>query len=399
MPNLTSVEKEFSNLTKKRGFLSSSIDKDIADSWKRCISTGLDPLKKPKRMILSSKELDELKEKNEYIRRLINPELELLYSQIAGTNFMVAYSDSTGSVMDTIYDKTCLKTDVGKIVIPGSIWREEIGGTNGLGQVVTLNKDSIVSGKEHFFESHGKLSCFASPILNHEGKTIGIIDASTDVHSREQHTLALVKLATKSIETKLFINQFKDELILSFHPHQDFRNNINTWYDEHQKGNLDAILSNTSGCGTTMKDYGFIFKDDEEMKKKAKVISDLTKDVSEYLDTNLKLNFKVKDKKYKIAYHSACSMQHGQKVHSQPMSLLSKTNNEIMEIPEGHICCGSAGTYNILQTKIAKELLSKKVKNIESLKPDFISTGNIGCITQISNGTKTPILHTIEILD
>jgi transcriptional regulator of acetoin/glycerol metabolism len=222
MPNLTSVEKEFSNLTKKRGFLSSLIDKDIADSWKRCISTGLDPLKKPKRTILSSKELNELKEKNEYIRRLINPELELLYSQIAGTNFMVAYSDSTGSVMDTIYDKTCLKTDVGKIVIPGSIWREEIGGTNGLGQVVTLNKDSIVSGKEHFFESHGKLSCFASPILNHEGKTIGIIDASTDVHSREQHTIALVKLATKSIETKLFINQFKDELILSFHPRQEY---------------------------------------------------------------------------------------------------------------------------------------------------------------------------------
>ena len=88
-------------------------------------------------------------------------------------------------------------------------------------------------------------------------------------------------------------------------------------------------------------------------------------------------------------------MQHGQKVHSQPIELLLKTNNEIMEIPEGHICCGSAGTYNILQTKIAKELLKKKVNNIESLKPDFISTGNIGCITQISNGTQTPILHTI----
>ena len=181
--------------------------------------------------------------------------------------------------------------------------------------------------------------------------------------------------------------------------HQDFRNNINTWYEEHQKGNLDAILSNTSGCGTTMKDYGFIFKDDQEMKKKAKVISNLTKDVSEYLNESLKLNFITKDKKYKIAYHSACSMQHGQKVHDQPMSLLSKTNNEIMEIPEGHVCCGSAGTYNILQTEIAKELLKKKVNNIESLKPDFISTGNIGCITQISNGTQTPILHTIEILD
>ena len=95
----------------------------------------------------------------------------------------------------------------------------------------------------------------------------------------------------------------------------------------------------------------------------------------------------------------ACSMQHGQKVHLQPISLLKKTNNEILEIPEGHICCGSAGTYNILQSKIAKQLLDKKVKNIESLKPDFISTGNIGCITQISHGTKVPILHTIEVLD
>jgi glycolate oxidase iron-sulfur subunit len=117
------------------------------------------------------------------------------------------------------------------------------------------------------------------------------------------------------------------------------------------------------------------------------------------LSKSLKLNFKIKDKKYKIAYHSACSMQHGQKVHDQPMSLLNKTENEIMEIPEGHICCGSAGTYNILQTEIAKELLKKKVNNIDSLNPDFISTGNIGCITQIANGTKIPILHTIEILD
>ena len=121
--------------------------------------------------------------------------------------------------------------------------------------------------------------------------------------------------------------------------HQDFKNNINTWYEEHQKGNLDAILSNTSGCGTTMKDYGFIFREDKELSKKAKVISELTKDISEYIFESLKLDIKDKGKKYKVAYHSACSMQHGQKVHSQPVSLLEKTNNEIMEIPEGHICC------------------------------------------------------------
>ena len=181
--------------------------------------------------------------------------------------------------------------------------------------------------------------------------------------------------------------------------HQDFINNINIWYDEYLKGNLDAILSNTSGCGTTMKDYGFIFRDDKKMKKKAKKISELTKDVSEYLLENLNLKFKKKEKKLRIAYHSACSMQHGQKIHSQPMNLLQKTKNEILEVPEGHICCGSAGTYNILQSKIAKELLKNKIKNIESLNPQIISTGNIGCITQISNGTNIPILHTIELLD
>ncbi len=181
--------------------------------------------------------------------------------------------------------------------------------------------------------------------------------------------------------------------------HQDFINNINIWYDEYTKGNLDAILSNTSGCGTTMKDYGFIFRDNKKMKKKAKKISELTKDVSEYLSESLNLKFKNKEKKLRIAYHSACSMQHGQKVHNQPINLLEKTKNEILEIPEGHICCGSAGTYNILQSKIAKQLLQNKVKNIESLNPQVISTGNIGCITQIANGTNIPILHTVELLD
>ena len=181
--------------------------------------------------------------------------------------------------------------------------------------------------------------------------------------------------------------------------HQDFVNNINTWHKEYLKGNLDAILSNTSGCGTTLKDYKFIFRNNKVLKKKAKKISDLTKDISEYLSENLKLKIKNKGKKYRIAYHSACSMQHGQKVHNQPMELLSRTNNEIMEIPNGHLCCGSAGTYNILQTEIAKKLLKDKVNNIESLNPQIISTGNIGCITQISNGTNIPILHTVELLD
>ena len=196
--------------------------KDINESWLRCISEGLDPFNDPKQSVISSIELKEIKERNESIRRIIIPELELLYSQIAGTNFMVAYSDEKGLVLDTIYDKSCLQTDVGKTVIPGSIWAEKICGTNGLGLSVELKKPTIVSGKEHFFTAHENISCFASPIINYDSKIIGIIDASTDSMSREQHTLALVRLATRSIETKLFIKKFENELIISFHPRQEY---------------------------------------------------------------------------------------------------------------------------------------------------------------------------------
>jgi len=181
--------------------------------------------------------------------------------------------------------------------------------------------------------------------------------------------------------------------------HNSFVENINLWHDEYLENGLDAIISNTSGCGTTIKDYGFIFRNDKNLKKKAKKISELTKDITEYLDESLKLEFKKNKEKYKIAYHSACSMQHGQKVHEQPINLIRKTGNEVLNIPEGHTCCGSAGTYNILQQKIAKTLLNNKVKNIEKVSPDFISTGNIGCMTQISSGTNIPIVHTVEVLD
>tara|TARA_B110000003_G_C16499331_1_gene476750 strand:+ start:83 stop:928 length:846 start_codon:yes stop_codon:yes gene_type:complete len=183
---------------------------------------------------------------------------------------------------------------------------------------------------------------------------------------------------------------------------ETFKQNISIWYDEYLDNGLDAIISNTSGCGTTLKDYGFILKSDNEYKKKAKKISDLTKDITEYLSENVKLNFIEKSevqKKYKIAYHSACSMQHGQKIHKEPIDLIKKTGNEVLEIADGHLCCGSAGTYNLLQNDIAKKLLLEKVENIEKIKPQFISTGNIGCITQIANATKIPILHTVEIID
>jgi len=203
----------------------------------------------------------------------------------------------------------------------------------------------------------------------------------------------------KEIECCGSLNHHLGKKILA---NESFKKNILIWYDEYIKNGLDAIISNTSGCGTTLKDYEFMFRSDKEFKKKAKKISELTRDVAEYLDENIKLNFikqNKNQKKYKIAYHSACSMQHGQKIHKQPIDLIRKTGNQIFEIPDGHLCCGSAGTYNLLQNNIAKKLLKDKVFNIEKINPEFITTGNIGCITQISNGTKIPILHTVEIID
>ena len=203
----------------------------------------------------------------------------------------------------------------------------------------------------------------------------------------------------KEIECCGSLNHHLGKKILA---NESFKKNILIWYDEYIKNGLDAIISNTSGCGTTLKDYEFMFRSDKEFKKKAKKISELTRDVAEYLDENIKLNFikqNKNQKKYKIAYHSACSMQHGQKIHQQPIDLINKTGNKIFEIPDGHLCCGSAGTYNLLQNNIAKKLLKDKVFNIEKINPEFITTGNIGCITQISNGTKIPILHTVEIID
>ena len=182
---------------------------------------------------------------------------------------------------------------------------------------------------------------------------------------------------------------------------KNFKQNIDVWYNEYLNNGLDAIISNTSGCGTTLKDYGFIFRDDTNYRKKAKKISQLSKDITEYLSENIKLNFnnKNKFKKFKIAYHSACSMQHGQKVHDDPINLIKKTGNDVINIPEGHLCCGSAGTYNLLQSEIANQLLKNKIENIQKINPEIISTGNIGCISQISSATSIPILHTVEILD
>jgi glycolate oxidase iron-sulfur subunit len=173
------------------------------------------------------------------------------------------------------------------------------------------------------------------------------------------------------------------------------RANIDAW---SVLENLDAIVVTTSGCGTTVKDYGFMFRTDAAYAERAKRISNLAKDIAEFIG-GVSLQPAVGVPALAVAYHAACSLQHGQKIRSQPKELLATLGFVVKDVPEGHLCCGSAGIYNILQSAIATRLRKRKVDSIESLRPDVIAAGNIGCITQIAAGTELPIVHTIELID
>ena len=176
------------------------------------------------------------------------------------------------------------------------------------------------------------------------------------------------------------------------------RNNIRAWEKVERDGGLDAIIITASGCGTTIKDYGHMLRLDPEYADRAVHISALTKDITEFLGT-LDLEPSAKAKGMIVAYHSACSMQHGQKITDLPKELLKKAGFDVRNPREGHLCCGSAGTYNIMQADISRKLLERKVGNIKATGAELIATGNIGCITQIATGIDLPIIHTIELLD
>src|SRR6202022_1628370 len=176
------------------------------------------------------------------------------------------------------------------------------------------------------------------------------------------------------------------------------RANIAAWRAEADRGGLDAILVTTSGCGTVIKDYGYMLREDRDFAQAAAKISALARDITEYLG-NIELQPTQQHGDVVGAYHSACSLQHGQKITGLPKDLLSKSGFVVKDVPESHLCCGSAGTYNILQPDIAGRLRDRKVANIATVKPDMIAAGNIGCMVQIAGGTSVPVVHTIELLD
>lgn len=174
--------------------------------------------------------------------------------------------------------------------------------------------------------------------------------------------------------------------------------NIAAWTDLEKTEPLDAIVITTSGCGTTIKDYGHMFRDDPEWADRAARISALARDVSEVLPAG-GVSALARPIPLKVAYHSACSLQHGQGVRQPPRTLLSAAGFEVVEPAESHICCGSAGTYNLLQPEIAGRLGARKAENLAATGPDVIASGNLGCISQIGGATPIPVVHTVELLD
>jgi glycolate oxidase iron-sulfur subunit len=176
------------------------------------------------------------------------------------------------------------------------------------------------------------------------------------------------------------------------------RRNIDVWTEEIEGRGLDAIISTASGCGTMIKDYGFMLRNDPAYATNAARVAALTQDISEYL-MKLRLTQPVHDSGLVVAYQSACSLQHGQKITAEPKALLVKAGFAVRDVPEGHLCCGSAGTYNMLQPGLASRLRDRKLANIASLKPDVIATGNIGCMAQLKSATTIPVVHTVELLD
>ena len=178
--------------------------------------------------------------------------------------------------------------------------------------------------------------------------------------------------------------------------HNTARKNINAWITEMNGEGLDAVVINTSGCGTTIKDYRHMFRcgplSDDAIR-----VSAIAMDVSEVL---MKLDMpEGSDQGLRVAYHAACSLQHGQQIKTYPKMLLERVGFEVIEPLDSHLCCGSAGTYNLMQPEISGQLKERKVRTLEARQPDVISAGNIGCMMQIGSGTEVPIVHTVELLD
>jgi transcriptional regulator of acetoin/glycerol metabolism len=194
----------------------------IAESWTRCLAAGLDPRKPPPRTFVDDATLQEARQRRDLLRRLALGEMENLYHQIAGSNFMVAFAAADGILLDTITDQSFSEAAGASSIRPGTLWAEISCGTNALGTVVTTGKPIMVHGAEHFFAQFDTLTCIAAPVFDAEGTLAGVLDASSDCRSRQQHTGALVAMAATQIENGLFRESHRTDVLIALHSRAEY---------------------------------------------------------------------------------------------------------------------------------------------------------------------------------
>lgn len=173
---------------------------------------------------------------------------------------------------------------------------------------------------------------------------------------------------------------------------------LDAWREESNPGGIEALVINTSGCGTVLKDYQHLFRGEAGRADDAGRLAALSVDVTEIMGRLGLLSHSLVAS-WRVAYHDACSLQHGQKITGPPRQLLQEAGFLVLDIPERHFCCGSAGTYSLLEPEIATELGRRKVRHLESTGPDIVAAGNLGCMTQMARFTRLPVVHTVELLD
>ncbi len=222
MQHLSGMDRARSALERGERFPTGTLSPLVAESWQRCRDLGLDPRVTPRDNVIPFPEVHRRREATQGLRRLALAEMQLLYSQIAGSNFMIALGDAAGAVLDTISDQRFADSAAGRSIIPGSLWDESQRGTNALGLAAMDGQPVAIYGREHYFACHGHLSCMAAPILDSRGKVLGLLDASCANEARQQHTHALVRMAAAQIENGLIFQECSESFILAFHPRSEY---------------------------------------------------------------------------------------------------------------------------------------------------------------------------------
>ena len=181
---------------------------------------------------------------------------------------------------------------------------------------------------------------------------------------------------------------------------EDIRKRIDNWWPMVQNG-IEAIISTASGCGVTVKDYGELLKNDPQYSEKAGRIAEMTLDISEVIDTELAESSPDHELRQdiKVAFHSPCTLQHGQKITGKVETLLRQSGFKLLPVADSHLCCGSAGTYSVLQPGLSGRLKEDKLANLQAHQPDVIVTANVGCQLHLRKDSNVPVLHWIELLD